>query len=226
MTEIFKPLINEIIPSKDDVLISQGAKNIEGIPSALLDDLSLAMSLLRDNSYPISIIKECTKQNFEQIYFGEGNNAEDGILPSIVKNSEKLHLFAATIGTNVTNEINKNFESNEFPVGSFLDSGASLTADSIAKLLEMKINHNTTLSYSPGYCGWHVSGQKQLFKYLKPEKIGITLNESYLMTPLKSVSGVLVSGQSKIHIFDNNFTFCNDCKTYSCKSRMKSIINA
>ena len=56
------------------------------------------------------------------------------------------------------------------------------------------------LRYSPGYCGWHVSGQINLFNTLTPEKIGITLGESCLMNPLKSVSGVLVAGPPNIHI--------------------------
>lgn len=226
MTEIIKPLLSQILPSENEVLISQGAKNMEEIPAIISDDLSVAMSLLKYNSYPIAIIKECSKQEFDRIYIGEGYNAEDSILPDIVNNAEKLHLFAATIGTDVTNEITKHFDRNEFPLGSFLDSGASLATDAIAEVLELKIQYKTTLSYSPGYCGWHVSGQKKLFQFLEPDEIGITLNDSYLMTPLKSVSGVLVSGPSDIHIFNNNFSFCSDCKTYSCKSRMKSIIKA
>lgn len=147
--------------------------------------------------------------------------------PILSKKAEKIRLFAVTIGENVSEEINKYFDQNEFPIGSFIDSGASLTADNIVGVLENRItNQSTTLAYSPGYCGWHVSGQKKLFKFLKPDKIGITLNNSCLMTPLKSVSGVLVSGPSDIHIFDNNYSFCEECTTYSCKIRMKSITKA
>lgn len=226
MSEILKPLIKEVLPSKEEIVIFQGAKSINNIPPTSIDSLNSAMVLLKENAFPLAIIKESSKSEFDEIYFGEGNNADDGILPNIVKNAEKLFLFAATIGEAVTSEINKHFDQKEFPIGSFLDSGASLATDNIADFLEMKLQDKTTFSYSPGYCGWHISGQKKLFQFLEPDKIGITLNDSYLMTPLKSISGVLVSGPSEIHIFKNNFSFCSDCKTYSCKNRMKSIINA
>ncbi len=227
MPEIFNPLIGDILPSKKDVLKFQNVKNINDVPNILLDNLEFSLELLKDKSKPIAIIKKCSKSDFTDIYFGEGENATDSPLPQIIKNAENIRLFAVTIGENVSEEINKYFDQNEFPIGSFIDSGASLTADNIIGILESRVeNSSTTLAYSPGYCGWHVSGQKKLFQFLEPDKIGITLNDSCLMTPLKSVSGVLVSGPSAIHIFDNNYSFCEDCATYSCKIRMKSITKA
>ncbi len=85
--------------------------------------------------------------------------------------------------------------------------------------------NSALLRYSPGYCGWHITGQKKLFEELKPESIGITLNSSYLMQPIKSISGVMISGDKNIHFFENNFSFCADCKTISCKERMKKLLN-
>lgn len=227
MPEIINPLLSDILPSKEDVLKFQGVKNIDDISDILIDNLELSLELLKDKSKPITIIEECSKSDFTDIYLGEGENAADSPLLHVIKKAEKLRLFAVTIGEDITKEINKHFDQNEFPIGSFIDSGASLTADNIVGILENRLtNQSTTLAYSPGYCGWHVSGQKKLFKFLKPDKIGITLNDSCLMTPLKSVSGVLVSGPSAIHIFDNKYSFCKECTTYSCKIRMKSITKA
>jgi len=79
------------------------------------------------------------------------------------------------------------------------------------------------LPYSPGYCGWHITGQIRLFDYLVPQKIGMTLNASCLMQPLKSVSGVLVAGAASIHSFDNDFEFCDDCATQDCRARIASV---
>ena len=228
MPEIINPPISDIIPSKEDVLKFQGVRNLDSIPSILIDSLDLSMTLLKEKSNPFAIFEECSKSDFADIYWGEGENSAESPLPNIVKKAEKLHLFAVTIGKNITEEINKHFDQNEYPVGSFIDSGASLTTDSIVGLLENQVqssfsNHASTLAYSPGYCGWHVSGQKKLFQYLKPNKIGISLNDSCLMTPLKSVSGVLVTGPKNIHIFENNYSFCKECSTYSCKLRMKLL---
>jgi len=48
--------------------------------------------------------------------------------------------------------------------------------------------------YSPGYCGWPVSDQHILFSLFPEGFCGIELNGSALMTPLKSVSGVIGIG--------------------------------
>ena len=161
MTEIIYPLINNIIPSKEDVLKSQGVNNLYDVSEVLSDSLELSMTLLKEKSNPAAIIKECSKSDFMDIYLGEGNNAVDNPLIRIIKKAEKLHLFAATIGENISEEINKPFDQNEFPIGAFIDSGASLTADNIATILEKRVFESlaqraiSTLAYSPGYCGWH-----------------------------------------------------------------------
>ena len=116
-----------------------------------------------------------------------------------------------------------------------LDSVSSYAADKLADLAaqhlhaeitgrEVSTNSLRVLSYSPGYCGWHISGQKKLFEVLHPEEIGITLNESYLMSPIKTVSGVLIAGPGEIHEFINSYPFCDACRTKSCIERMRNIV--
>jgi hypothetical protein len=79
---------------------------------------------------------------------------------------------------------------------------------------------SVALAYSPGYCGWHISGQKQLFAFLKPEQIGISLTKSCLMRPLKSVSGVVIVGHGSIHEFQDAYPFCERCRTHGCRDRI------
>jgi hypothetical protein len=43
------------------------------------------------------------------------------------------------------------------------------------------------------------------------------------MTPLKSVSGVLVAGDKEIHRFKPKYPFCKVCQTHSCLQRMKML---
>ena len=46
--------------------------------------------------------------------------------------------------------------------------------------------------FSPGYGDLQISLQKEIFNLLKPEKyIGVTLNESLMMSPSKSVSAII-----------------------------------
>lgn len=57
-----------------------------------------------------------------------------------------------------------------------------------------KSGWGTGRSYAPGYCGWDISGQHGLFALLPPLPCGIMLNSSCLMTPIKSISGIIPVG--------------------------------
>ncbi len=72
-------------------------------------------------------------------------------------------------------------------------------ADYMEKVLQNEIDAQglkRTNRYSPGYCNWHVSCQPDIFS-LFPEKnpCGIELNDSCLMFPVKSVSGIIGIGK-------------------------------
>ncbi len=117
-----------------------------------------------------------------------------------------------------------------------LDSVASAAADKTAQITE-KFYYNyliqkgkvdskvVALRYSPGYCGWHISSQKKLFQVLNPEKIDIKLRESFLMEPLKSISGVIIVGNPKIHRIEKKYPFCKTCKSQNCYNRYLQISN-
>ena len=53
----------------------------------------------------------------------------------------------------------------------------------------------------------------------------MTLNDSCLMSPIKTVSGVLVAGPGDAHRFRPDFPFCHDCRTHECGRRMASVLN-
>jgi hypothetical protein len=68
-----------------------------------------------------------------------------------------------------------------------------------------------------------VTGQRALFAFIGAEAIGVTLNESCLMDPLKSVSGVLAAGPADIHRFAPVYAFCADCRTKACVGRIRAL---
>ncbi len=123
----------------------------------------------------------------------------------------------------------------DYLLGYLLDKAASLASDRAVKVVERDVEVGlkkerdqgeiAVLSYSPGYCGWHISGQKKLFWRLRPQEIGITLNEYILMAPLKSVTGVLVAARPALHRFKANYPFCISCRDHTCQERMKRLIH-
>lgn len=56
------------------------------------------------------------------------------------------------------------------------------------------LNMGYTHAYSPGHCSWHVREQEKLFRILPEKPCGIVLNQSNLMSPEKSVSGIIGLG--------------------------------
>jgi hypothetical protein len=234
MREIQKIPASEIKPDKDDVLKAQGIPSGNEQPKEVETLFSKAMDLFLVFSQPVGLVSEISIPEFEIVYHGEGLNEKETPLNTIFKKADSLILFALTIGEKVTEKIDELFRTNEFALGSMLDSiasaGTDKTADSIEewffKLLSKKgrITPSTAiLRFSPGYCGWHMSGQKKLFGFLRPEDIGIILLDSYLMKPLKSISGLIVAGDKGIFIFDDSYPFCSECKTHFCRERMGAL---
>jgi Vitamin B12 dependent methionine synthase, activation domain len=234
MNEIVEFERGNILPDTSAVLLSQGITSeveIEDSIKTILDD---AMGLFEELVSPVGTIKSLSVLEFRDIYRGEGINEKKNPVLDIYPQADKLALFAITLGEKISKQINDLFQINDFAIASMLDSAASEGADLAAEILEHKFkdymihtgdlkDHSAVLRYSPGYCGWHISGQKKLFGYLEPDKIGISLRESFLMEPLKSISGVIIAAPKSAHKFENDYPCCDKCDTMSCQDRMQGL---
>jgi hypothetical protein len=74
-----------------------------------------------------------------------------------------------------------------------------------------------TNRYSPGYCGWELKEQAKLFELLPEHFCDISLSDSMLMKPIKSVSGIIGIGKDVTY---DHYT-CNYCKDVNCLYRGK-----
>lgn len=223
-----------VAPHRDVALRRQGVPEGHHVSELVEGLVEKAVSLYESLSQPRGIIREISLSGFEETFDGEGLNDLPAPLPEIVKDADGLALFAATLGDPVSEKIQELFKENDPATGCMLDGiasdraerAATLLADAfLASLLENgeADSEARVLPYSPGYCGWHITGQNKLFAFLNPEQIGISLNASCLMSPIKSVSGVLVVGHPGIHDFENDFDFCFDCADWECRSRIASL---
>jgi hypothetical protein len=235
MRVVVEPGTLAVMPDPSDVLHNRGMPDASKLPTRVRALLDEAMRLLEDLAEPRGIFDEVSEEEFTTIYTGEGGNAPHTPLAGIYTKATDLALYAATLGQPVSMRIDALFRDGELAIAYMLDACASEAAASFGELLgerfvqlgnEASSNGSgpRSLAYSPGYCGWHVSGQGRLFDRLQPEEIGIVLNSSYLMQPLKSVSGVLVAGPGRIHRFRANFPFCEACQTHECRERIASVL--
>lgn len=136
-----------------------------------------------------------------------------------IKGSTQVALFLCTAGEDFTKMTNALNEQGDIMEAYILDAIGSLTVenamDKIQKELQLKlITKNLKISnrYSPGYCNWPLSDQKTLFHLIGNNPTGISLSDSSLMTPRKSVSGLIGIGQEiKHHEYG-----CKICSNTTC----------
>jgi len=146
------------------------------------------------------------------------------IVAGPLKKMEQAILFAATVGPKFDMWSKKAFDSGDALEGYMIDMLGSEIAENIAEWVHNKINLyakelglNCSNRYSPGYCGWNVSEQHLLFNFFPEKFCGISLTDSALMKPHKSVSGIIGIG-SNIKRKDYPCDFCNVKHCYKNRS--------
>lgn len=141
------------------------------------------------------------------------------IISSGLNKSDELILFLLTIGPGIEEWSRKCFMNNK-PLHGYIinilgsviaEASVDILYDYILKEMEKKGLHLTN-RYSPGYCGWDVSEQHKLFSFFPKGFCGITLTESALMVPVKSVSGIIGAGCfAKKKVYQCKACPKNDC---------------
>lgn len=105
----------------------------------------------------------------------------------------EAYLFAATAGIAVDRLIMR-YSRTEPSKSVVIDAIASAAVEGWCNKInaEMKQNSNTKPRYSPGYGDLTLKHQKDILEYLDAQrKIGITLSQSLLMSPTKSVTAIV-----------------------------------
>lgn len=231
----------ELAPSPEDILRQQGVPLLSEVSGQALGCAEDARRQCLHFMKPQGILQSISHEDGTDLLTTEGVIHAEAPLPDIMARADHLALFAVTLGKEISRRIKILFTAGDYPLAAALDTAASLAADkaalAVSKVCAARIAGTSTenlvsstsasepafLPYSPGYCGWEVTGQRALFATLEPAEIGLTLNESCIMEPLKSVSGIILGGSAAIHIFRPNFAFCTQCTSRECIMRMASV---
>lgn len=135
------------------------------------------------------------------------------------KNATSLALFVCTAGKKISEHSKQIANEGDTLLSYIFDVIGSVTVEKamikIQKKLEQKMKENELCisdRFSPGYCEWSVAEQKQLFSLLPGNFCGITLSDSFLMSPIKSVSGMIAIGKE----FKQKGYQCNWCTDKNC----------
>jgi hypothetical protein len=160
------------------------------------------------------------------VYLENGIELKSWKLSKVMKHCEDALCFIATIGSGVEKELARLTDEERLFDAYILESMGSMAVESMVdaffKDMETKYSaqdKGVTLRFSPGYCDWPVAEQKKLFRILDAGQINVTLTDSCLMHPRKSISGVF-----GIHPFDganpvSPYNPCSDCNNKDCMAR-------
>ena len=225
----------DVAPSELLTAVARSMRNLEAKDGSPMADrvrglIEGAGENFVHSARPQGVWESISIADFLTIYHGDGGNDRDTPLEVVLEDAVSLALFAVTVGAEVSGRIPQLFDAGEIAEGYILDQVASFAADEMAQIAtgrfgraEQQGPDQGVLPYSPGYCGWNVSGQRALFARLEPAEIGVTINDSCLMSPMKSVSGVLVLAPIEAHVFSPAFTCCSTCTTLDCQERSAGL---
>lgn len=147
--------------------------------------------------------------NGKRINFG-CFSAESKDLAKFIGDAKEVILFGATIGIEFDRLLKR--ETVLSPSGAAVLQAVGTSA--VEQLCDRFCAEFCTKSrFSPGYGDLSISVQRDIFNVLNLEKnIGVTLTNSFLMTPTKSVTAFMVPGAEK----QND---CENCDKKDCTFR-------
>lgn len=157
----------------------------------------------------------------EQPNFDMGN-----IILRQLRGSEAYALFICTSGTEYEAYLQRLKDNGDMVRVFIADALGSVIAEHCADQMEIclqesidKLGWHHTNRFSPGYCGWHVSQQQLLFPLFGGNSCGVSLTESSLMVPIKSVSGIIGLGE-KVRKLEYTCGLCDFKQCYKRKSKL------
>ena len=137
------------------------------------------------------------------------------VLAKNLEHVERVFPYVLTIGDLLENKAR---DSDRIASKLVLEAVGDLALGSALEYLQRHISEqhalNTTSHMGPGQLDWPIGQQKQLFSILGDVRgaIGVTLTESLMMLPRKSISGIVFPTEV-------NFASCQLCQRSKCPSR-------
>lgn len=149
------------------------------------------------------------------------------IIAGYLEKATQFGVFVATAGSEYDHYLHQLKVEGDIVKEFLADAVGSEIAEATVRYVTSEIaddargkGFSISNSYSPGYCGWHVREQQALFAIFPAEPCGIKLNDSSLMHPVKSVSGIVGVGAEISH----SPYACEICGLQTCYKR-KDIIS-
>ena len=179
--------------------------------SALAEAAEVCRPAACYDSFPIE------KFMHDRLLLAGGVRIGGGPVTQVVGGAEELVVAVCTVGPAVDARIKAYHSEKERFKMMILDELASWAVDQVR--LQMVVHlagefgaqgWRTSTCLSPGESSWSVSEQEIIFKLLDTAPIGVSLNESCVMSPLKSLSLIVGAGPKPMGVEGlSNCDFCS-----------------
>lgn len=171
-----------------------------------------------DEALPVMDYKVCYKYSDPSLFLKDSVTAG-----RFLKGAETAVVFAATAGFGIDRLILKYGVSSPVKALFFQAVGAE-RVESLCDIFQRDICKDNSESlypghrFSPGYGDFRLNMQTEITDILDTSRqIGVTLNDSLLMSPSKSVTGVF--GLFNTPLNTQNAVRCDDCTNKECSFR-------
>lgn len=141
------------------------------------------------------------------------------LITTQLKNATSCALFVCTAGNLIEQKSKKLAEDGNQIQSYIYDVLGSVVAEKSRIKIEIEVKNKIESSglkisdsFSPGYCDWNITDQTKLFSLLPENFCGVKLSKSLLMSPIKSVSGIIGIGNS----LTQKGYHCNWCLDKNC----------
>ena len=167
-------------------------------------------------------ILEASRISPQKVKIGETEFTIGAIIGSYMKGMTRACLFVATAGKEYDDYMHSVKAQGNIVKEYVADSIGSVIAEGCGNLLAKELDgiggmfHS--LPCSPGYCGWNICEQQKLFAMFPPEPCGIVLSDSFLMSPIKSISGFIGMG-SELRPQPYRCDICNNKNCFKRKGK-------
>ena len=110
----------------------------------------------------------------------------------------KVIVMAATVGEAIEKQVTKSFEEGRYSFSVLLDAAATAAVEQVADAMEKTIHNEVKRlglamkwRFSPGYGDWPIQQQTEILNLAGGSDIGISLTESLMLMPRKSITAVI-----------------------------------
>lgn len=213
--------------NRDNVFRYMGYKSSDNISPAIEAEVDKEIEIAQNLLEPMLIYEEYPIRvdgNQEMVYLPDGRAWEGHFVANYMKGCHTIVITVSTVGPKLSAEIEAAFARGDYLKAMALDAIADSAIDNINKQFWLRLVNRVkkekkgiTGMLSPGHSDWDLTQQRLLFSLIDASAIGVSLTDSCLMVPIKSISGIYGIGDN-IPVSKSSHN-CDMCPIKNCFMR-------